>query len=947
MFTFEAKIPCSPRFQIFKRMKRKVIIFLLIPFVALLLQDCAQPGSLTGGGKDTIPPVMQKSYPALQQRNVSPKKIVITFDEYLSFDNIQSKFLSSPPLLEKPKIDMKGKSVVIKLKEDLRDSITYTFTFQDAVRDFHENNPINDLRFTFSTGPEIDSLATSGRLFDAFSHAPVKDALVMLYDIHTDSVPYTSAPLYVARTDSTGRFTVDFIRDGKYKVFAITDIDMNYKFSLPNEKIAFLDTLIRTSTKQIVNADTIKAGTTMFQIYENDTLNMGKLKNDSIIRHYKTEYYPDNVNLFLFEEDSKKQFIETTIRDLHGKLKLGYARKPENTDVKALNFDLEKALIERSDTGRFVTYWLPNSADIQKDTLSLLVSYPNLDSLQNLVTETDTIHFVYTFPKDTITAKRLNIKFAAKDLDHTKPYLLEFDAPIDSFNLEKFVLSEVIDTMVFDAKKQTMLYSARPQNDVLIFSFKRPLVKDLSLKFLDTIVSVSDFKLTHSAKRDTVVCEILNKNLASRHKLNIRLDYDNDFYLKQIQKFKDTVHLEVAGQAVLNAQRICPDTLAFTFNSPLRNRPKLEIETLQSADYQEFYKANSTTFKIALKTPKAINSDTLLVKLNTSEGDSADVRDRKFSYKNRLIYTPQPQGILKAERTSADKFYINFKNPYFTNLKLEAVSPSATDKWFTQNATQRKDSLSVTILNATLKAEKTVKILVSYTYRDSRLKDKTQTDTLVLTRKEPSGRKPSGVKSDGKISVKVEVPVKYELKQNTDGMIRHYTLNYAWKPGLTYKISADSLAFTDIFGRTNTELESRFTVRPKDAYGTLKLRVSGSAFMASDNYFAPADFKYDSVNYSKLTSGQIIVQLLGDKEIIVQEQVVKSDSELEFNNVLPGKYSLKFIYDKNTDNAWNTGKYIDAQQPERVLVLPEPVEISAKIETILRTKLLFYEHYKK
>ncbi|MCK7536284.1 MAG: Ig-like domain-containing protein [Marinilabiliales bacterium] len=53
----------------------------------------------------------------------------------------------------KPDIRLKGKSLLVSWDEELADSTTYTFYFQDAIRDNNENNPIPNYQYVFSTGP--------------------------------------------------------------------------------------------------------------------------------------------------------------------------------------------------------------------------------------------------------------------------------------------------------------------------------------------------------------------------------------------------------------------------------------------------------------------------------------------------------------------------------------------------------------------------------------------------------------------------------------------------------------------------------------------------------------------------------------------------------------------------------------------------------------------------
>ena len=63
---------------------------------------------------------------------------------------LNQKLIISPPLNERPEIGIKGKSVRIKLKEELNPNTTYTFNFFDAIVDNNEENPLENFEFVIS-----------------------------------------------------------------------------------------------------------------------------------------------------------------------------------------------------------------------------------------------------------------------------------------------------------------------------------------------------------------------------------------------------------------------------------------------------------------------------------------------------------------------------------------------------------------------------------------------------------------------------------------------------------------------------------------------------------------------------------------------------------------------------------------------------------------------------
>ncbi|HWR74022.1 MAG TPA: Ig-like domain-containing protein, partial [Bacteroidales bacterium] len=155
--------------------------------VVMFILSCAKINSPTGGPKDLDAPVILKSQPENGTVMFSGKSFVVTFNEFVILDKITEKFMVSPPLKTKPEVRLKGKSLVVSWEDTLADSTTYTFYFQDAIRDNNENNAIPNFQYVFSTGPVLDSLSLSGNVFGAFDLESVPDVLVMMYSNLSDT----------------------------------------------------------------------------------------------------------------------------------------------------------------------------------------------------------------------------------------------------------------------------------------------------------------------------------------------------------------------------------------------------------------------------------------------------------------------------------------------------------------------------------------------------------------------------------------------------------------------------------------------------------------------------------------------------------------------------------------------------------------------------------------
>ena len=280
-------------------MLKKINYFFFVALLAIiysLLYSCAQIGPISGGDKDTIPPKIRYSNPVFLDTSFTDDKIMILFDEYFTLNNANQEFLSSPPFSEQPDIKIKKKKLYVKFNEKLKDSVTYTFYFGNAIEDFNEKNILKNPSFTFSTYNKIDSFSVSGNIKNASDLSIPESSLVMIYEKHKDSIPYLQIPAYICKPDTAGNFKIKHIRQKNYKLFALSDLngDMIANYG---EDIAFLDSIVFPEREIIEKIDSLKAGTILHDLV--DTTLVDSLERDTVIitRTYKN--YPNNLNLFL------------------------------------------------------------------------------------------------------------------------------------------------------------------------------------------------------------------------------------------------------------------------------------------------------------------------------------------------------------------------------------------------------------------------------------------------------------------------------------------------------------------------------------------------------------------------------------------------------------------------------------------------------------------------
>lgn len=211
----------------------------------LMAWGCAVPQKPQGGPKDETPPKLLKASPANQTRNFSAKQITLEFDEYYKLVN-QYQEINVSPVLEKVEYKMKGKSLVIDIKDTLLKETTYVINFGKAIADVNEGNAIKNFTYVFSTGNQIDSLKISGTVTDNLTLKKEKDVTVMLIPLKQDSLIFgKKKPGIYATTDTSGTFSLTNLHEGEYKLYALKEAASNKIFDDDNDLIGFPGKVIK------------------------------------------------------------------------------------------------------------------------------------------------------------------------------------------------------------------------------------------------------------------------------------------------------------------------------------------------------------------------------------------------------------------------------------------------------------------------------------------------------------------------------------------------------------------------------------------------------------------------------------------------------------------------------------------------------------------------------
>lgn len=480
--------------------------------IALLFQYCANPGPLIGGPKDEDPPVFVGSNPVKFSKNIHPRKVLMEFDEFLVLKELKQNLIISPPLNEDPQIKLKGKRVIIKNDKDVvfEDSTTYTYYFGNAICDLHEENPISNFEFVFSTGPVLDSLSLRGKVLNAEFLTPEETIFVCLYKKGTndtipfDSLPYFVRPYYIAKTNALGEYRLNNLQYNNYLMFAVKDLNNNYYFDMQGESIAFVDSLLKPQEVYDFIPDTIP-------INQEDSLLM-----DSLWKFHSYTMINHPIDLFLFtEQDSIPKLLETKVTP---------ERKIDFFFKYPVQNHIEVQLLNDSNQGN----WYIEEFTKNKDSLSLwITSIPSdtIDiSLQIDTLSVDTLQFVIREPKKKEEPRRRRkkeddkkekvekevIKFTSnvnKTLAFYSDIQIQFETPLQYTNLENAVLFE--DSL-----------SVNPEL-IFIDSLKR----NLSIKYDWKEATTYQFIIPQEALID--IFEIENDSIKLNFNTTSKADYGN------------------------------------------------------------------------------------------------------------------------------------------------------------------------------------------------------------------------------------------------------------------------------------------------------------------------------------------------------------------------------------------------------------------------------------
>mgnify|MGYP001163541754 CR=1 FL=1 len=220
-----------------------------ITALVLLSIGCAQMSPLTGGYKDTIPPIIIQSLPLNNSINSNTRNFFFAFDEPVDASKLRESLIISPYYTGNQEVKYKKNEVYVSFDSSFTENTTYIISFAGGIKDVTEGNELSNSKIVFSTGNYIDSSSVSGTVFSPIDNKRVENAVVGLYNEKDSFDLFTKKPTYFTFSDKSGLFKVDNVKPGLYKLYAFKDENKNFLAEYKGEAFGFIESPISVKNK--------------------------------------------------------------------------------------------------------------------------------------------------------------------------------------------------------------------------------------------------------------------------------------------------------------------------------------------------------------------------------------------------------------------------------------------------------------------------------------------------------------------------------------------------------------------------------------------------------------------------------------------------------------------------------------------------------------------------
>lgn len=315
----------------------------------------------------------------------------------------------------------------------------------------------------------------------------------------------------------------------------------------------------------------------------------------------------------------------------------------------------------------------------------------------------------------------------------------------------------------------------------------------------------------------------------------------------------------------------------------------------------------------------------------------------------------KPQYLVNSERLDSTALRLIFNAPSATlpNITLPDI-PDKSSHWHLLQRSATNDTLTYWLLDPSLIQTDTIRLAVSYMHNKSRGVWEAASDTVsLITKKSRQATKKKtdaksaesdattwlGITTPGSGTQDVNKPkaiefatpvmaippeaLRLELLRDTIWMPvdkqlipdslnpKRFTYDAPWEFDTQYRLTADSLAITDIFGNSNKPFTTTFRTHKESDYRLVQLNITGIS---------------DSI--------PSFVEILGAGDKVIDRAEV-THGMVTFPYLARGVYYARLIADANGNGIWDTGDYDLRLQPEQVSYLPQPINLKGSMDRYL------------
>ncbi len=310
----------------------KIKGFVPLIYLFFFIFSCAKEGMPPGGPEDKTPPRIVFAFPSSDSIKVAPDvEVEVTFSERVERKKTEESIFVSP-LPEIPwELSWHRNRLSLKPPEPLRMKTTYVITVGTDARDLRGNRMKESYSFAFSTGDFIDSCKISGEAqIQENKEAGISIWAYLLKD-ETEIQVFKEKPAYITQTDYEGKYNLQNLHLGKYRLFAVKDKNKDLVWDIDEEPIGvttqdvILDSV--TFAQEHINfilaqRDTIAPALVNCQALDKNTIRLDfseKLQEESIpaVNNYlihlqkNPEKALDVFSVYFQGDNSKSVFLVT------------------------------------------------------------------------------------------------------------------------------------------------------------------------------------------------------------------------------------------------------------------------------------------------------------------------------------------------------------------------------------------------------------------------------------------------------------------------------------------------------------------------------------------------------------------------------------------------------------------------------------------------------------